>query len=124
MNRIARLLVAAGSVFLAICFIPAGFAQANAGGKTSVTGCLQKGDEADEFSITGESGKMYGLRSSAVELSKHVGHKVTVTGTLKPESSEKIGEREEGGAAHQKRETGEVGDIQVMSLKMINENCQ
>ena len=38
--------------------IPTGLAQAkSAGGKTAVTGCLQKGDEADEFSITGEDGK-------------------------------------------------------------------
>jgi hypothetical protein len=89
---------------------------------------LQKGDEANKFSITGDSGKMYGLRSSAVDLSKHVGHKVTVMGTLKPESSEKVGEKEERekgeGAAHQKWETGEVGDIQVMNLKMISANCQ
>src|SRR5262245_51948059 len=58
-------------------------------GKTTVTGCLQKGDEAGEYSITGEDGKMYGLRSKSVKLSEHLGHKVTVTGTLKPESAEK-----------------------------------
>src|SRR5947207_14563561 len=106
-----------------------GFAQAkSAGGKTTVTGCLQKGDEADEFSITGQDGKTYGLRSSAVDLSKHLGHKVTVSGTLKAESNEKeAGERDERakgeGAAHEKRETGEAGDIRVTSLKMVSENC-
>src|SRR5438067_11046541 len=60
-----------------------------AGGKTTVTGCLQKGDEPGEFSITGENGKMYGLRSKTVKLSEHLGHKVTITGTLRPESAEK-----------------------------------
>ena len=38
----------------------------NAGGIAKATGCLQKGDEANEFSITGEDGKTYDLRSSAV----------------------------------------------------------
>jgi len=34
----------------------------------TVTGCLQKGDEPGEFSITGEDGKSWDLRSSAVKL--------------------------------------------------------
>jgi hypothetical protein len=52
----------------------------------TVTGCLQKGDEADEFSITGEDGKTWGLRSSTVKLDPHLGHKVTVTGSSTHES--------------------------------------
>src|SRR5438270_1993346 len=62
-------------------------------GSVTVTGCLQKGDEAGEFSITGENGKTYGLRSTAVKLADHVGHKVTVTGQAKPE---KEAEKEKG----------------------------
>ena len=86
-----------------------------------VTGCLQKGDEADEFSITGEDGKTYGLRSSAVDLSKHLGHKVTLTGTLKAESYEKEkGESEK----HEKKEAVEAGHIRVTNLKMVNESCK
>lgn len=88
-------------------------------GKTTVTGCLQKGDEAGEYSITGEDGKMYGLRSKTVKLSEHVGHKVTVTGTLKAESAEK-GEAEE----HEKKEAAEAGDIRVTGLKMVSDKCQ
>ena len=84
------------------------------------TGCLQKGDEADEFSITGEDGKTYGLRSSAVDLSKHLGHKVTVTGTLKAESYEKEKEETE---EHEKKEAAEAGDIRVTNLKM-GDSCK
>jgi hypothetical protein len=92
-----------------------------AGGKTSVTGCLQKGDEPGEYSITGEDGKTYGLRSKAVNLSEHLGHKVTVTGALRAESAEKEkGEAEE----HEKKEAAEAGDIRVTSLKMVSEKCQ
>jgi hypothetical protein len=92
-----------------------------AGGKTSVTGCLQKGDEPGEYSITGEDGKTYGLRSKAVNLSEHLGHKVTVTGALRAESAEKEkGEAEE----HEKKEAAEAGYIRVTSLKMVSEECQ
>jgi len=96
-------------------------ASAQEKGKTSVTGCLQKGDEAGEYSITGEDGKTYGLRSKTVKLSQHLGHKVTVTGTLRSESAEKEkGEAEE----HEKKEAVEAGDIRVTDLKMVSDKCQ
>jgi hypothetical protein len=92
-------------------------AEKKAASKT-VTGCLQKGDEADEFSLTGDDGKRYDLRSTAVKLGDHLGHKVTVTGTFKPEGQEKDeDEAKEGGKK-------EAGDIQVKSLKMVSSSCQ
>src|SRR5215831_2852572 len=103
-------------------FSPTASAQEKlAAGKTTVTGCLQKGDEPGEYSITGEDGKTYGLRSKAVNLSQHLGHKVTITGTLRPESAEKEkGEAEE----HEKKEAAEVGDIRVTDLKMVSDTCK
>src|SRR5438552_3709702 len=45
-----------------------------AGKSVTVTGCLQKGDEAGEYSVTGEDGKRYGLHgSNSGDLSKHLG---------------------------------------------------
>ena len=129
MNRIVRFfVVTAVSSVLGLYVVPAGFTQAKTtGGKTTVTGCLQKGDEAKEFSVTGEDGKTYGLRSSTVDLSKHVGHKVTVTGTLKAESYEK-GEKEKGETEEQERNekkgATEAGDIRVTSLAMVSATCQ
>ena len=56
-----------------------------------------------------------------MDLSKHLGHKVTVTGTLKAESSEKEkGEREE----NEKKEAVEAGDIRVTNLKMVSDTCK
>jgi hypothetical protein len=96
----------------------------SASGKTTVTGCLQKGDEAGEYSITGEDGKMYGLRSKTVKLSEHVGHKVTVMGALRAESAEKEkGEKAEV-EEHEKGERAEAGDIRVTNLKMVSDKCQ
>ena len=86
------------------------------GKSMTVTGCLQKGDEAGEYSISGEDGKRYGLRSKSVDLSKHMGHKVTVTGTkMREENEEK--EKKEAGEA-------EYADLRVTNIKHISESCQ
>jgi len=81
----------------------------------TATGCLQKGDESGEYALTTKDGKKYGLRSSSVDLSKHVGHTVTVTGTAKKEEEEK-GEKKEAGE--------EVADIRVTKLAMVSASCQ
>jgi hypothetical protein len=85
-----------------------------AGKSVTVTGCLQKGDEAGEYSITGEDGKRYGLRSKSVDLAKHVGHKVTVTGTEMRERNE----------AKEKKEGEEAEHLRVSNLQHISETCQ
>ena len=99
-------------------------AQKPAGRTQSVTGCLQKGDEPGEFSITGEDGKTWGLHSKTVKLEEHVGHKVTVTGSPIHESAakEKAEEKKEG---KMEKAAGkeEIGDLHVTSVKMISESC-
>jgi hypothetical protein len=87
-----------------------------AGKSVSVTGCLQKGDEPGEYSITGEDGKRYGLRSKSVNLSKHVGHNVTVTGTKMREENEEKEKNEAG--------SGEYADLRVTNIKHISETCK
>ena len=81
----------------------------------TITGCLQKGYEPDEFQITGEDGKVWGLRSSAVKLDGDVGHNVTVSGLITHEL--KPGET--------KRAPGkqESGDLRVTSVTMVSETC-
>jgi hypothetical protein len=121
MEKLVRLSALLLFVFALGAYVtPSASAQEKAGSKT-VTGCLQKGDEAGEYSITGEDGKTYGLRSKTVKLSQHLGHKVTVTGTFRAESGEKEkGEAEE----HEKKESTEAGDIRVTDLKMVSDKCQ
>ena len=86
------------------------------GKAVTVTGCLQKGEEAGEYSITDEDGKRYGLRSKAVDLSKHLGHKVTVTGTKMREENEEKEKKEAGG--------GEYADLRVTNIQHISETCK
>jgi hypothetical protein len=119
----SKQLVSLTLIFLcALCVfaLTAGAQKSNSkNGNVTVTGCLQKGDEADEFALTGDDGKLYDLRSSSVKLGEHVGHKVTVSGKFKAEAYEKGEEKEakEGGKK-------EAGDITVASLKMVSSSCQ
>jgi hypothetical protein len=89
----------------------------------TVTGCLQKGDEAGEFSIAGEDGKVWGLRSSTVKLEDHVGHKVTVAGTASGESKAEAKKEKKEGEVVKASEKEEYGDLRVTSLKMISDTC-
>ena len=92
-------------------------------GTKSVTGCLQKGDEAGEFSIAGEDGKVWGLRSSTVKLEEHVGHKVTVAGTASRESKAEAKKEKKEGEVENAAQKEEYGDLKVTSLKMISDTC-
>ena len=86
----------------------------------AVTGCLQKGDQADQFSITGEDGKSWDLRSSTVKLADHVGHQVTVTGS--PTREAKAEEKKEGQVENAARKEG-LGELRVTDLKMVSPSC-
>jgi hypothetical protein len=91
--------------------------QEKKGEEVTITGCLAKGESADEFAIT-QGGKKYGLKSRRVKLADHLGHKVTVTGVITrgPGEGEEEEKEEEGG--------GEYADVRVTSLKMISTSCQ
>jgi len=78
---------------------------------------VSKGDEAGEYAVTGEGGKRYCLHgSNSVDLSKHFGHKVTVTGTKMREENEKKEKNEAGG--------GDYADLRVTNIKHISESCK
>ena len=74
----------------------------------TVTGCLSKDTkEKNEYLITGEDGKTWGLKSKSVKLADHLNHKVTVTGKVTKDEHE-----------------SEAGDMDVSDLKMVSETCK
>jgi hypothetical protein len=88
----------------------------------TVTGCLQKGAEPVGFFVIGADNKHWELYSGKeVSLADHVGHTVTVTGSLAKRSAK----QEEKSQPNEKKETGtrEHSDLQVTSLKMVSETC-
>jgi hypothetical protein len=103
------------SLAAGVLVLAAGGQQEGKTAATTVTGCLQRGDEEDEFAIRDANEKTYELVSRTIKLSAHVGHKVRVTGALMGEEGEE-----------QEREAGEgrAGKIYVTSLKMISDSCK
>jgi hypothetical protein len=74
----------------------------------TATGCLtQEPKEKNEYLITGEDGKTWGLKSNTVKLSEHLNHKVTVTGKVTKGGHE-----------------SEAGDVNVSELKMASTTCK
>jgi hypothetical protein len=89
---------------------------------TSVTGCVGKGQEANGFTLTDSDGKVWELFSRDVNLSDHVGHKVTVTGRAKSSSQAKEAKLQ---PTEMKESNGKAnGDLWVKSLKMVSDSCQ
>lgn len=93
-------------------------------GTKTVTGCLQKGDEPSEFSIRGEDGKVWGLKSTSVKLEEHLGHTVTVTGSASKESRAEERKEKKEGEVEKAANKEEYGDIRVASLKMVSDSCK
>lgn len=91
----------------------------------TVTGCLQKGDSADEFAITGENGKTWELRSKTVKLDEHIGHTVTITGVRHLETKAEEAKEEKTETKESKEaEANEAGDLRVTRLKMVSDSCK
>ena len=88
----------------------------------AVTGCLQKGTEPVGFFLISTEDKHWELYpNSGVSLANHVGHTVTVTGTVAHRSKA----QEEKSQPHEKKEIGEKqhADLQVSSVKMVSDSC-
>src|SRR5258707_3461720 len=111
-------------VFASSLGLGAGLAQTQSGKEppkaVSVTGGLVKGDEPKEVWLAEKSGRIYGLESSKIELSAHLGHRVIVTGYVLPEGKEEAGEE-----AQKQNQTGkrEAAHLSVVTLKMISTTC-
>jgi serine/threonine-protein kinase RIO1 len=90
----------------------------------TVTGCLQKGNEAAVFSLVAEDGKTWDLSSRTVKLDEHVGHQVTVTGSVHHESeAQEKAEEKNDGQMEKAAGKEEYGDLRVTDLKMVSETC-
>jgi hypothetical protein len=92
----------------------------------TITGCLQTGDDANEFKLTGQDGGKWDVKSDNVKLAPHSGHTVTVTGVVSNASAhgakEDIkDEAKEHGVAKNSTETG---DLTVTTLKMVSKSCK
>ena len=91
----------------------------------TMTGCLSRGDSAKEFNLTAADGSTWEVRSSNQNLSRHVGHMVTVTGVVAHATAHNMKEDTKDMAhdAGMKKDTTEHGHLKVTDLQMVSESC-
>jgi len=94
----------------------------------TITGCLSKGDSADEFVLTGNDGSTWEARGhkSGVNLSNHVGHTITATGVVSNATAHNMKEDAKD-AAHDsgmKKSNTEHGHLKITDVQMVSDSCQ
>ena len=92
----------------------------------TLTGCLQKGEDANEYNLTTKRGATWEVKSDSVKLDEHVGHTVTVTGVV---AHRKAHAMKEDTKAEMKehgmdKDSKEHGHMTVTGLTMVSETCQ
>ena len=93
----------------------------------TVTGCLTKGDSADEFVLTGTDGSTWEVRGSksGVDLASHVGHTVSATGVVSHAMAHNMKEDAKD-TAHDtgmKKTDREHGHLTITDVKMVGDTC-
>jgi hypothetical protein len=91
-----------------------------------VTGCLSPGNSAKEFVLNGDDGSMWEVRSSRVNLAKHVGHTITVTGVVSHAMMHNLKEDTKDVAKDTgaKKSSSEHGHLKVTNVKMVSDSCR
>jgi hypothetical protein len=115
-GKTVNLQLAVGILAMAMMAVPGVVvAQDNTDDSThTATGCLEKTSTASVYALTDENGKMWDLRSKTVPLGPHVGHTVTVSGTIPKDSK---GSGSSGDTAPQNH-------LLVTNLKMVRDSCK
>jgi hypothetical protein len=94
----------------------------------TVTGCLTKGNGADEFLLTGSDGSTWEVRGSksGVDLSSHVGHTVSATGVVSNTTAHNLKEDTKDAAKDtgMKKNNTEHGHLKITDVQMVSESCQ
>lgn len=128
-----------GTLVISCAVVLAAGADTKAGHHTgaarSLTGCLEKGDEANTFKLTHVTGggdwELVGA-PAALKMSEHVGHKVEVSGTSvsaataeKVEQAHAMGAKKETKAEEKMEKHEEKGEhhLKVAGLKHISPTC-
>jgi hypothetical protein len=92
----------------------------------TITGCLSKGDSADEYQLTGTNGSTWEVRSDKVTLADHVGHTIRATGVVSNAKLHNLKEDAKDAAKDSgvKKSDTEHGHLTITSMKMVSESCK
>ena len=91
-----------------------------------ITGCLSKGDSANEFLLKANDGSTWEVKSSNVALAGHVGHTVTATGVVSNAKMHNMKEDAKDAAkdSGMTKSNEEHGHLKVTDVKMVSDSCQ
>ena len=91
----------------------------------TLSGCLQKGDDANEYKLTTAKGGTWEIQSDTLKLGDHVGHTVTITGVVS--NATMHGMKEDAKAEAKEhgvdKDSTEHGHMTVTNLKMVSDTC-
>jgi hypothetical protein len=127
-----NLKIATGVIALFMFAGVAGLATAQGTKKTThkrtrtLTGCLQKGEDANEYSFTAKDGGTWEIKSDSVKLGEHIGHTITITGVVSNAKLHGMKEdaKEEAKEHGINKKATEHGHMTVTNLKMVDDSCQ
>jgi hypothetical protein len=92
----------------------------------TLTGCLQKGEDAHEYNLTAKGGGTWEIKSDSVKLDDHVGHTVTIRGVVSnaKEHAMKEDTKDEMKEHGMDKNATEHGHMTVTDLTMVSDTCQ
>jgi len=92
----------------------------------TLTGCLQKGDDANEYNLTTKAGGTWEVKSDSLNLGQHVGHTVKITGVVSNAMAHGMKEdaKDEMKEHGMDKNAAEHGHLTATDLSMVADNCQ
>ena len=93
----------------------------------SITGCLSKGDSANEYLLTGTDGSTWEVHgNNSVNLARHVGHTIEAKGVVTNAKMHDMKEDAKDAAqdSGMKKNNTEHGHLKVTDVRMVGESCQ
>ena len=93
----------------------------------SITGCLSKGNSANEYLLTGTDGSTWEIHgNNAVDLASHVGHTIEAKGAVSNAKMHNMKEDAKDAAqdSGMKKSNTEHGHLKVTDVRMVAESCQ
>jgi hypothetical protein len=93
----------------------------------TITGCLSNGDSANEVLLKADDGSTWEIHNnSQVQLTNHVGHQVSVTGTVSNATAHNLKEDAKDAAADtgMKKDNTEHGHLKATDVQMVSDTCK
>lgn len=128
MNKVSRLLLCVILVGLTSLWALAQDESANSKGEVrSITGCLSKSGNGDEYVLTATDGSTWEMHANdAVNLASHLGQTVEVKGVVSHEKMHDMKEDAKGMGhdAGMKNNTAEHGHLKPTDVRKVGSSCE